>query len=111
MSDYKPYPVLAVADYLIQLAIDKGNPLTLMKLQKLLFIAHGWNLAFNKQPLIKEPCIAMQWGPAWPSVYDHYAHYWGSNPITVAGIPERKPCISLWQRIKTAWNRRDGEEG
>lgn len=42
-----------------------------MQIQKLVFTAHGWNLAVNNQPLVEEPALAWDNGPVFPSIWDH----------------------------------------
>jgi uncharacterized phage-associated protein len=40
-----------------------------MKLQKLVFFAHGWHLGWEKRPLISEDFQAWPYGPVAPSLY------------------------------------------
>jgi uncharacterized phage-associated protein len=72
-----PYAAVAIANEFIQLA--SGNPLSPMKLQKLVYFAHGWCLALTGQPLISERIEAWQWGPVIPALYQEFK---GSGPIT-----------------------------
>ncbi|MBC7773132.1 MAG: SocA family protein [Pyrinomonadaceae bacterium] len=51
-----------------------------MKLQKLIYYAHGWCLALTNKPLINEQVEAWQWGPVIPSVY-HEFKACGNAPI------------------------------
>ena len=55
--------------------------LTQMQLLKLAYIAHGWNLAVNGQPLITEQVRAWDYGPVVPDLYDHVKYY-GTGPVT-----------------------------
>lgn len=66
---------LAIANELILLANSCGSPLTQMKLQKLIFFAHGWYLAICDEPLIDESFQAWRYGPVLPSVYDKFKIY------------------------------------
>jgi len=45
---------LAVANYLIGKAHSEGDRITVMKLLKLVYIAHGWSLGLTGKPLIGE---------------------------------------------------------
>jgi uncharacterized phage-associated protein len=40
-----------------------------MKMQKLVYFAHGWHLGLNRTPLISEPVEAWDYGPVVPSLY------------------------------------------
>ena len=79
------YPALAIANYFI----DKGNveddPLDHLRLQKLVYIAHGWNLAVHGEPLIREAVEAWKYGPVIPSLY-HQFKRWGNDLITENGV-------------------------
>jgi uncharacterized phage-associated protein len=46
-----------------------------MKLQKLLFYAHAWWLAFVDQPLLREEVYAWPWGPVVPHIYGEFRHF------------------------------------
>lgn len=76
-----PYNTKAVANYLLDLATARGIELTPMKLQKLIYFAHGWHLSLSQgNPLIEEPVEAWQYGPVVGSLYHEFKHY-GNGPI------------------------------
>lgn len=77
-----PYSPKAIANYFIELANAAGEPVTPMKLQKLVYYAHGWHVGFTGQPLINESVEAWQYGPVIPSLYHEFKRF-GSSPITV----------------------------
>lgn len=58
----------AIANEFLKL---NGAPLNQMKLQKLVYIAHGWNLAINKSPLIRGRIEAWDGGPVMRVIWDH----------------------------------------
>jgi len=71
-----PYLAIAVANNFIELANRDGDKtVTPMKLQKLVYFAHGWHLAFTEEPLIKEHVEAWKFGPVIPSVYHEFKDY------------------------------------
>jgi uncharacterized phage-associated protein len=76
-----PYKPIAVANYFIDLAKSKGDCISPMKLQKLIYYAHGWNLALKDSPLIDEQVEAWAFGPVIRSVYHKFRSY-GDRPIT-----------------------------
>lgn len=75
------YPASIIAYAFVKKAINEGNPITQMKLQKLVYFAHGLYLALHDgEPLINEPVQAWYYGPVVPRIYQHYKYY-GSQPI------------------------------
>ena len=75
-----PYDALAVANYFLDLASRQQKTLSAMKIQKLVYYAHGWNLAITDEPLIDEVVQAWEYGPVIPSVYHAFKKF-GSGPI------------------------------
>jgi uncharacterized phage-associated protein len=75
-----PYPASAIANEFIRLAKKSNRPLSPMKVQKLVYFAHGWYLALTGEPLINEPVEAWKFGPVIPSLY-HILKPYGSTDI------------------------------
>jgi uncharacterized phage-associated protein len=70
-----------------------------MKLQKLIYYAHGWFLALYDRPLINEFVEAWEYGPVIPSLYHDFKHY-GNSPISEKALlfegeplPENNPRV------------------
>jgi uncharacterized phage-associated protein len=79
------YSALAVANYFLDLAKAKGSSLDPMKLQKMIFFAHGWSLAlYDGEKLIDEPIQAWQYGPVVQSVYHEFKSFGGSRIDSLA---------------------------
>lgn len=76
-----PFNATAVANDFWKIARDKGEALTSMKLQKLVFYAHGWSLALAEEPLIFNRIEAWDYGPVIPDLYQAFKEY-GNEPIT-----------------------------
>lgn len=76
---------LIIASRFIELGIGQNKPVTPMKLQKLIYLAHGIHLARFNAPLINEDIEAWSYGPVIRTVYDTFK-IWGNRPITE--IPE-----------------------
>jgi uncharacterized phage-associated protein len=75
------YPAKAVANKFIEIAKAKDSTITPMKLQKLVYFAHGWYLSLtNGQPLIDEKIEAWRYGPVVPSLYHEFKSH-GNHPI------------------------------
>ena len=70
----------AVANWFILKAKENGESITAMKLQKLIYYAHGWCLALYERPLVKDKVQAWTYGPVFPHIY-HLAKAYGSEPI------------------------------
>src|SRR5258708_6687363 len=79
-----PFNSVAVANWFVEKANQGGKPVTLMKLLKLVYFAHGWHLALTKKPLIKEEIEAWKFGPVAPDVY-HVFKTNGAGPIKSPG--------------------------
>ena len=75
-----PFSAAAVANKFLQLAKHDGKTITPLKMQKLVYFAHGWHLALFGKPLIAEVIQAWQYGPVISSLYQKFKHY-GASPI------------------------------
>ena len=75
------YSSAAIANRFLVTADDEGADLTPMKIQKLVYIAHGWHLAYKEEPLCLEVVQAWRWGPVFHDLY-HSVKRWGRQPIT-----------------------------
>ncbi len=76
-----PYDAATIANRFIELAESQGRKLTPMQLIKLAYIAHGFSLAINKRPLLRESVEAWRYGPVVPSLYRRLKKF-GSDPVT-----------------------------
>ncbi len=64
------------ANFFLKKAEEEEIPLTLMKLLKIVYIAHGWSLAIlNKGILGNEKVEAWQHGPVISSLYHEFKHF------------------------------------
>jgi len=73
---------------------EPGEPLTLMKLLKLLYYAEGCSLALNDKSLFSEDIIAWEHGPVVPVVYDVYK----KNPYNLTF--NRDECKDIVSQIE-----------
>ena len=92
----KPLPILSVANWFVNKAKSEGGEITLMKIQKLTYYAHGWCLRLFDQPLVDQHVQACPWGPCFPDICDAGGIY-GGRPVT-GEIPQPHdfwPGISL----------------
>ena len=73
------YSPVAIANYFISRAAREGAPLSHMKLQKLVYFAEGWHLAFKDQQLIDDRIEAWPYGPVIKSLYHQFKSYRNAN--------------------------------
>jgi uncharacterized phage-associated protein len=75
------YQSRVIANELLTLA-EIAGPITHMKLQKLVYISHGWYLVVTHgKPMVSELPEAWQYGPVFPRLYSSFKQY-GSKKIT-----------------------------
>ncbi len=108
----KTFPAVIVANYFIETAIAEKRRIDLLKTVKLVYLAQGWHLGFEKKPLIREQVEAWEYGPVVRSVYDAFKEY-GKRPITKpanTGISTEMKKIEaladniVMQFLKAIWN-------
>jgi len=69
---------IAVANYFIQ---EHPGEISHLKLQKLVYISHGWHLGIYDTPLVEDELTeAWRHGPVFPSLY-YSCKKFGSKPI------------------------------
>ena len=89
----KNYSSLAVANYFLDLAEKDNVKMTPLKIQKLVYIAHGCHLALTAtkddpmgKPLVSdENAEAWKYGPVFPSLYYEFRNF-GGDEITRRAI-------------------------
>ena len=115
------YSAKAIANYFLDKGDEDGILMSPMKVIKLVYLAHGWYLAFTEKPLIEDYVEAWTYGPVIPSLY-HEFKMWGSFPIngrakerrglkkveaTIEDKPENRsfPTIPFLDRIWTVYKK------
>lgn len=75
------YSAKNVANYFLK-TYGRKHGISPVKLQKLVYLAHGWHLALYGEPLVAdENAEAWQYGPVFPSLYHEFSEF-GRGPIT-----------------------------
>jgi len=64
-----PTLALQIARHIVRESRTTGEPITNLKLQKLLYYCQGWHLAYHEKVLFSDPIQAWVHGPAVPNVY------------------------------------------
>jgi len=75
-----PHSSLAIANEFIRRA-QGARQLTHMQVQKLVYLAHGWNLAAYENGLIEDDIEVWEFGPVIRRLYDALRVY-GRGPVT-----------------------------
>ena len=70
---------VAVANTFLDLARAANKPLTHIKLQKLVYYAHGWHLAIRDTALVDEGVEAWRWGPVVKPLYHAFKDFEGDE--------------------------------
>src|SRR6266852_7007588 len=101
------YSAKTVGNYFLELGERDGVPIDPLKLQKLVYLAHGWSLVFLQRPLIKEPVEAWRYGPVVQTLYKEFKRFGASEITEYAQGTE--PTSALDQDTKTlleaVWHR------
>ena len=66
--------------FLSKIDVESGEVITHLKLQKLIYYAQAWFLAFFARPLFHDSFEAWQHGPVVRKLYFHYKDF-GFNPL------------------------------
>ena len=112
-SVHMPLSPLTVANYFLSVGNRESVPITPLKLQKLVYFAHGWYMGFTGEPLVNEKIQAWEFGPVIPSLYHEFKEF-KNNPISrFAGnfrpadltSPEVTAAKSLLDRIWSIYSR------
>ena len=75
----------AIANEFIKLS--GSQPINQMWLQKLVYMAHGWNLAVNSTPLVGDRAEAWDGRPVFRRIWNHYRDFGRSGK---SGLLERR---------------------
>jgi uncharacterized phage-associated protein len=76
------HDALTVAWRMLQVAKAKGIQMSNLKLQKLIYIAHGYLLGWKGQPLVSEEIEAWNYGPVVNSIYHQFKNF-GDSLISI----------------------------
>lgn len=81
-----------VADFYIDLYRETEDPMTNIRINKFLYFAQAWHLAFFDEPLFSDDFQAWKRGPVIPSIYHKYKG--PVEPITSVSNPEYNKMFS-----------------
>jgi len=97
------------------LRLNRG-PMPQMKLQKLVYIAHGWNLAINREPLVSGRIEAWDGGPVMRTLWNHLRDFgYDLKSGYLAGVATSQFNSEITQSeaaiIHHVWNKYGGYTG
>ena len=100
------YDARTIANQFLSLGERDCVPIDPMKIQKLMYLAHGWSLAFFDSPLVLQAIEAWRYGPVVPDLYREFQVF-RANPIVgcvkaLGTISEqtREHLENVWQTYK-----------
>ena len=100
-----------VANYFIDRSIADGKLFTPLQIQKLVFFAHAWVLAFYHQPLLEREFEAWTYGPVMPAIY-HNLSYYGGESVTQRTLARETPFgegeTSILAQVYDMYGKFDG---
>lgn len=89
---------VAIANEFLRRAGKAG--LTQMQIQKLVYFAHGWNLALSNEPLTTDSPQAWNYGPVYADLYDH-TKYFGRGQIDRLITPDDDEAVRFFTNTKS----------
>jgi len=99
------YDAKVVANYFLNLAKRDSVQIFPLKMQKLVYLAHGWSLALRGEPLIKDKIEAWKYGPVVPKLYHEFKKYGASAIKEPASAPTNEIDPDSKKLIEAVWNR------
>jgi len=109
----------SIANYFIELAAARGESISPMKLQKLVYYAHGWYAGYTERPLINEAIEAWQYGPVIPSLYHEFKCFGAGNitgkafeydalGVREAAVPADPDVRTFLQNVYSSYSKYTG---
>ena len=88
-----------IAKYFLSQAINDGELISPLKMQKLVYYAYVWYLVLTGKRLFAEPIEAWAMGPVTPSLYGDLKIY-GSAPIPEAYLGNKADTDEIFVKLK-----------
>lgn len=80
------YSAMDIANHIIAVCQKRDEEISNLKLQKLIYYAQAWHLAFYDRPLFRDRVEAWIHGPVVPLVFREFKGY-GWKPISASASP------------------------
>lgn len=85
--------VMALAQYILCMCMNQGEPISNLQLQKILYFIQGNHLAKKGEPLFDADFYAWKYGPVIPNIYYEYCINGASKIRNVEALEEISPEI------------------
>lgn len=100
-----------ITDWILsQVDTEKGDTISPLKLQKILYYCQAWHLAIFKEPLFQEEIEAWAHGPVIPSQYTRFSYIFRNDNINPSKINieevefEDKKTLDLLNEVFAIYN-------
>ena len=103
-----PTSVLNIANAFLHKARSGGSSVDPLKLQKLVYLAHGWKLALTGEPLINENFEAWRYGPVVPELYHEFREFKAGPIHRLAHATDEPLSENASSMIDQVWERYRG---
>ncbi|MEY8282188.1 type II toxin-antitoxin system antitoxin SocA domain-containing protein [Oscillospiraceae bacterium 52-8] len=87
-----------VSEYILQYASGKGQQITNLKLQKILYYVQGYSLGLFEAPIIEDDFVHWQYGPVCQSAYFQFSTNGAEYIIPSPAAPSSLGCSGSMQR-------------
>lgn len=112
-----PYPVGAIANFMLDRGEKDARPITHLKLQKLVYMAYGWGAVLLDAQLFTEQIEAWRYGPVVPNLWHEFKAYkadpigdgrsfdydWNRDRVTYHQIPRR--AVASRRLLREVWDK------
>ena len=101
------YNCFDIADYLLKKAKEEGEGIDPMKLLKLTYIAHGYNLGFFDKPLFSNQVQAWKYGSVIPDLYQAVRMFGKNNvdPFLIKMSAKNEITEEYQEFLRKIWNK------
>ncbi len=94
-----PYRAKTIALFFLELGSRDDIEISPMKMQRLIYFAHGWCLAITNSPLIEESIEAWRYGSVIGTIY-YWLRSFGSQPIKLKELEIEPQDLMRLEKLK-----------
>lgn len=95
----RTYNPKAIANWFLDRARRDATTLCPMRIQTLVYLAHGWHLGLRSEPLIDEEVQAWAYGPVVTSLYHEFKEF-GAEEITRQASSAKMDPGGAWKAVR-----------